>query len=150
MITQNYSKCHYLEPYSWLMTCFYIPSPCFMGNILKNNWTKSLRLWAFFNWWFIYLFVEQIHWWFRTYVCVCVYIYICKKDDWCYSNLKWSSKLVVRVSLFSFPQFDIINAKFLWNLALRVPNSLHLLNRLIFFFFFWQIPIETQILIKFS
>ena len=78
MITQNYSKCHYLEPYSWLMTCFYIPSPCFMGNILKNNWTKSLRFWAFFNWWFIYLFVEQIHWWFRTYVCVCVYIYVKK------------------------------------------------------------------------
>ena len=76
-------------------------------------------------------------------MCVCV----CKKDGQCYSNLKWSTKLVVRVSLFSFPQFDIVNAKFLWNLALRVPNSPRLLNRLniyIYIYIFDKYPYKLK------
>ena len=54
---------------------FIFPSQCFLENALWNNWTKSLRLWAFFNWWFIYLFIfEWINWWFRT--CIYIYIYV--------------------------------------------------------------------------
>ena len=60
----------------WNVSIF--PFQYFLRNVFKNNWTKSLRLWTLFNWWFIYLFFEQVNWWFRTHIYLKILLWLVK------------------------------------------------------------------------
>ena len=53
MINQNYSKCHYLEPYGCLMTCF-------LYCHFHAFWEMSLKIIKQKFWWFEHSLIDSL------------------------------------------------------------------------------------------